>query len=82
MFSEPVQYLPKPLYHLFTMMSAYRDTMDKDIKIEVAGDLEEAKHTNLNEIVSTLGGFRTRRFYIVYIYANERTKIYYEDVFK
>lgn len=27
MFSEPVQYLPKPLYQFYMMMSAYRDTL-------------------------------------------------------
>jgi hypothetical protein len=54
MFSEPVQWLPKPLYHFFMMMSAYRDIMDKDIKIEVIGDLDEAKRVNVNETVNTL----------------------------
>ena len=34
------------------MMSAYRDTIDKDIKIEVCGDLDEAKRYNLNETIT------------------------------
>ena len=33
-------------------MSAYRDTIDKDIKIEVCGDLDEAKRYNLNETIT------------------------------
>ena len=52
MFSEPVQWLPKPLYHFFMMMSAYRDIMDKDIKIEVIGDIEEARRINVNETIN------------------------------
>ena len=34
------------------MMSAYRDTIDKDIKIDVFGDLDEAKRFNLDETIS------------------------------
>lgn len=71
---EKVQYLPKPLYQFFMMMSAFIDTigsllfyfllrfykkiinfnldLDKDIAIEINGDLEEAKRFNLNETIS------------------------------
>lgn len=55
MFSEQVQYLPRPLYQFYMMISAYRDTLDKDVKIEVVGDLEDAKRTNLNETINFLG---------------------------
>lgn len=51
-FSEQVQYLPQSLYQFYMMVSAYRDTVDKDIKIEVCGDLEEAKRYNLNETIT------------------------------
>ena len=33
------------------MLTAYRDTIDKDIKIFV-GDLDEAKRFNLNETIT------------------------------
>ena len=33
-------------------MTAYRDTIDKDIKIEVIGDLDEAKRFNLNKTIT------------------------------
>lgn len=46
--SELVQYLPKPLFQLHAMMSAYRDTIDKEVSIEVCGDLEEAKRFSLS----------------------------------
>jgi len=46
-FTENVQLLPKPLYHLYMMLTAHRDTVDKDIGIEVCGDLEEAKRYDL-----------------------------------
>ncbi len=55
MLSETVQYLPRPLYQFFMMMSAYRDTMDRDIKIEVVGDVDEAKRTNVNEMIHING---------------------------
>lgn len=51
-FSEHVQYLPQPLYQFYMMMSAYRDTSDKDIKIEVSGDLDDAKRFNLNDTIT------------------------------
>jgi hypothetical protein len=54
-FSELVQYLPRPLYQFYMMISAFRDTIDKDIKIEIVGDLDEAKRTNLNETISLMG---------------------------
>lgn len=41
--NENVQYLPKTLYTFYMMMIAYRDTIDKNVKIEVIGDLDEAK---------------------------------------
>ena len=49
--SEIVQYLPKPLFQLYAMMSAYRDTIDKEVSIEVCGDLDEAKRFSLNESI-------------------------------
>jgi len=52
MFSESVQLLPKPLYYLYMMMTAHRDTLDKDLAIEVCGDLDEAKRYDLSEILS------------------------------
>ena len=65
MFSDPVQYLPKPLFHFYMMTSAYRDIMDKDIKIEVIGDVEEAKRINVNETVNTLGLFHKKIIIII-----------------
>ncbi len=49
--SEIVQYLPKPLFQFYAMMSAYRDTIDKEVNIEVCGDLDEAKRFSLTDSI-------------------------------
>ena len=54
MFSEQVQYLPKPLYQLYMMMTSFRDTVDNAIRIEVGGDLDEAKRFDTNDTISLL----------------------------
>jgi len=51
-FSELVQHLPKPLYQFYMMMTSYRDTMDKEIQIDVYGDLEEAKRFDQNDQIT------------------------------
>lgn len=51
-FCEQVQYLPKPLYQFYMMMTSYRDTIDNTIEIEVNGDLEEAKRFDTNDSIS------------------------------
>lgn len=51
-FSELVQCLPKPLYQLYMMMSAHRDTVDKEVSIEVCGDLEEARRFDTNDKIN------------------------------
>jgi THO complex subunit 5 len=48
-FSEIVQHLPKPLYQLYMMINAHREISDRDIDIQVSGDLDEAKNFNLND---------------------------------
>ncbi|KAK7073958.1 THO complex subunit 5 [Halocaridina rubra] len=41
-----VQLLPCPLYTLWVQASAYGEAFDKDIKVEVLGDIEAAKKKN------------------------------------
>lgn len=51
-FSDLVQHLPKPLYQFYMMMTSYRDTMDKEIQIDVLGDLDEAKNFDQNDQIN------------------------------
>ncbi len=50
--NEFIQLLPKPLYTLYMMLNGYKDMINKSVKIEVAGDLEEAKRFDFNNQIN------------------------------
>jgi hypothetical protein len=54
--NEYIQLLPKPLYTLYMMLNGYKDMVYKLIKIEVMGDLDEAKLFDYNKVID-LGNF-------------------------
>jgi len=51
-FSEAVQLLPRPLYILYMLMQAYKDTIDNNVKLEVVGEIDDAKKWNSNEKIN------------------------------
>jgi hypothetical protein len=55
--NEYIQLLPKPLYTLYMMLNGYKDMINKQVKIEVLGDLDEAKLFDYNKVIE-LGIFK------------------------
>jgi hypothetical protein len=49
--NEYIQLLPKPLYTLYMMLNGYKDMVNKLVKVDVLGDLDEAKLFDYNKVI-------------------------------